>query len=227
MNNDARGLLIQAEQARERGDFKRSLELLATAIVTIQEEQKEANMVDALSSQALAYRHLFNKTGSRQFIILAMYAALAAVKLAEDLNDPTPLAIAYYNLGKTQESMNLLDEALASYKEAVGRKVDRPAMVSEMRTRLAVLEYKMGDKKAMDRFETALAELKNSGDRDNYAKSVWISGAYMHMSEALIGKENDKAIGLLDEAKKVINTDMRLKLRKIQLEKLTFSLSQN
>lgn len=45
MNNDARGLLIQAEQTRERGDFKRSLELLSDAIVAIQEERKDEKMV--------------------------------------------------------------------------------------------------------------------------------------------------------------------------------------
>jgi hypothetical protein len=77
----------------------------------------------------------------------------------------------------------------------------------------------------MDRFESALSELKSSNDKDNYAKAVWESGAYMHMAEALIETDKDKAKQFLSEAEKVIASDMRLKLRKEQLEKLKTKLS--
>lgn len=218
MNNDARGLLIQAEQARERGDFKKSLELLQDAIVAIVEERKEEKLIDATSSQALVYRHLFDKTKSLNYLVLAKHSAMTAVELARKNGDTTLLSIAVYNLGKVQESLDNPDEALSNYKEAVSLDVYRPAMMAEMKTRLAVLEFRKGDTTAMERFESALKELVGAEDTDSYAKCVWLSGAYMHMAEALLETDKDKANELLGEAGKVIASDMRLKLRKQQLE---------
>lgn len=220
MNNDARGLLIQAEQARERGDFKRSLELLSDAIVAIVEEKKEEKLVDATASQAIVYRHLFEKTGSKKYIILAKHSAMASVELARQTTDTTLLSIALYNLGKAHESYEEFDDALSNYKEAVSQDNNRPAMLAEMKTRLAVLEFRIGDKSAVERFETALEVLKKSDDTDNYAKSVWLSGAYLHMTNALFETDKNYAKKLLVEAEKVISSDMRLKLRKLQLDKL-------
>lgn len=225
MNNDVRGLLMQAEQVRERGDFKRSLELLGDAVIAAFEEKKEEKLVDALSSQALVYRHLYDKTKAKNYLVLAQHASFGAVELAKNSNDPTLLSIALYNLGKVLESNGELDEALKNYIEAVSQKVDRPAMISEMKTRLAVLEFRNGDKDAMGRFESALSDLKSAEDRDNYALAVWQSGAYMHMADALIDSDKAKAKQLLDEAEKIIASDMRLKLRKEQLAKLKAKLN--
>lgn len=96
-----------------------------------------------------------------------------------------------------------------------------------METRLAALEFIQGDETAMVRFVKALDTLKNAQDRDNYARNVWLSGAYMHMAEALVVEHKLKAEELLNEAAKIIASDMRLKLRKDQLAKLIFSLSQS
>ena len=225
MNNDARGLLMQAEQARERGDFKESLELLADAIVVMVEERKEEKLVDARASQALCYRHLFEKTKTVNYLVLAKHSAMAGVELARQNGGTALLSVALYNLGKVQESGGETEEALKNYTEAVSQSVERPAMLAEMKTRLAVIEFKKGDATAMKRFETALETLKTSEDKDNYAKSVWLSGAYMHMGEVLIGKDNERAKEFLLEARKIIDSDMRLKLRKQQLDKLFLKLS--
>ena len=223
MNNDTRGLLKQAEQARERGDFKKALELLSSAVVVSHDERKYERLIDIAASQALIYRHLFDLTKSKYYLVLSKHAAMASVELAREANDPTLLCIALYNLGKSLESNGEIDEALLKYKDAIMQQVDRPAMKAEMVTRLSALEFKRGDATALQRFEHALETLKTSEDKDNYAKAVWVSGAYMHMAEALVGKDDDKVKELLEEAKKIIDSDMRLKLRKQQLEKLLFA----
>ena len=227
MNNDVRGLLIQAEQARERGDFKKSLELLADAVTETFAERKYDKLVDITASEALVCRHLFASTGVKDYLVLAKHSAMASIEIARKLNDPTALCVSLYNAGKIQEDLGEHDMALKNYNEAIAQKVDRPAMSSEMKTRLAVLEYKNGDETAMGRFETALSDLKSAEDPDNYAKVVWESGAYMHMAEALFEKDKEKAKQLLDEAGKVIASDMRLKLRREQLEKLKMKLNPN
>jgi len=220
MNDDLRGLFIQSEQARERGDFKKALELLSSAVVVSHDEGKYERLCDIAASQALVYRHLFDSTKSKHYLVLSKHAAMASAELAREANDPTLLCIALYNLGKSLESNGEFDEALKNFQVAVSQNVDRPAMISEMKTRLAVLKYKNGDESAMARFEKALNELVDAQDKDNYAKGVWVSGAYMHMAEALIGKDDVKAKELLKEAERVIDSDMRLKLRKQQLAKL-------
>lgn len=131
MNNDSRGLLIKAEQARELGDFKMSLELLSNAIVVIHGEHGEEKLVDVTSSQSLVYRHLFEKTGSENFLILAEHAGMASVELARKYRDPTSLSIALYNLGKVEQSLGLMTAALKNYKEAIDQDVDRVAMKAE------------------------------------------------------------------------------------------------
>ncbi len=227
MNNDVRGLLIQAEQARERGDFKRSLELLGDAIIASIDERKEEKLVDILSSQALVFRHLFDKTQNENYLLLAKHSSQNALEIAQKFTDSTLLCIANYNLGKVNESLKNYDEALKNFKEAVKVKIDRAAMMAEMKTRLSVLEFRQGDNEAMSRFETYLSDLKNSEDKDNYAHAVWVSGAYMHMADALIDKDNKKAKELLDEASNVIASDMRLKLRKEQLDRLKEKTNHN
>ncbi len=224
MNNDVRGLLIQAEQARERGDFKRSLELLSDAVTAAYDERKYEKLVDITASEALVYRHLFSSTGVKDYLVLAKHSGMASVELARKLGDPTALCVSLYNAGKIQEDLGELDLALKCYQEAIDQNIDRPAMTAEMKTRLAALEFKKGDVSAMERFESAASDLKSSEDSDNYAKAVWESGAYMHMAEALLSTDKDKAKQLLSEAEKIIASDMRLKLRKGQLEKLRSKL---
>lgn len=225
MNNDVRGLLIQAEQARERGDFKRSLELLSDAVTATYDERKYEKLVDITASEALVYRHLYASTGVKDYLVLAKHSGMASVEIARKLGENSSLCVSLYNAGKIQEDLDESDLALSSYKEAIGLNIDRPAMLAEMKTRLAVLEFKNGDMSAMDRFDSALSDLKSSEDRDNYAKAVWESGAYMHMAEALFSTDKEKAKQLLSEAGKVIASDMRLKLRREQLEKLKEKLT--
>lgn len=221
MQNNGRLIHLQAEKARENGDFTKSLELLAQAIVSYQSEKNLEGISLCLSSQALSYRHLFDKTKAREYLVLAKHLALAAIEISKGLSSNTT-GIALYNLGKVLESLGENLEALKSYQEAIEH-VDSEslAMKAEMMTRLEVLKFKNGDDTAFERFGIALEELKNAEEKDNYAKAVWLSGAYMHMAEALIEKDVPKAKELLGEAKKIIDSDMRLKLRKQQLEKIS------
>ena len=123
MNNDVRGLLIQAEQARERGDFKRSLELLSNAVTKTFDERKYEKLVDITASEALVYRHLFASTGIIDYLILAKHSAMASVEIARKLNDPTALCVSLYNAGKIQEDLQELELALKSYKEAIEQNI--------------------------------------------------------------------------------------------------------
>lgn len=221
MEGKGRLLHIQADQLREKGEFVKALELLAQAIFAYQQEKLLSKIAECAASESLSYRHLFDQTGALEYLILAKHAAMAGIDIANKLQDTKTQAICEYNLGKVLESLGEIDDAINHYKKAIDLGFsDQPAMLAEMKTRLAVAEFKNGDKDAMVRFEAALDELRNSEEKDNYSKNVWLSGAYMHMAEALLLTDNAKARALLSTAEKIIDSDLRLKLRGKQLEKL-------
>lgn len=225
MEGKGRLLHIQAEQLREKGEFVRSLELLAQAIAAYQAEKLSSKIAECAASQALSYRHLFDKTASFDYLILAKHAAMAGRDIAQACNDVNTQAICEYNLGKVLDSMGDTDNALISYRQALDLGLsNRPGLLAEMKTRLAVAEYKEGDEAAFDRFTEAVEVLKSAEEKDNYAKSVWLSGAYMHMAEAIGEKNKEKTKELLDEAQKIINSDLRLRLREQQLKKIRENL---
>lgn len=225
MEGKGRLLHIQADQLREKGEFVKALELLSQAIYAYQQEKLLSKIAECAASQSLSYRHLFDQTGALEYLILAKHAAMAGIDIAKKLQDTKAQAICEYNTGKVSESLGEIDDAISHYKKAIDLGLsDQSAMLSEMKTRLAVAEYKNGDKAAMQRFEDALAELKKAEEKDNYSKNVWLSGAYMHMAEALLPTDNAKAGVLISEAEKIIDSDLRLKLRGKQLEKLKAKL---
>lgn len=214
---DGKTLLLNATEKRENGDFAESLRILTEALIIFQSKNDAEGIIETLTSQSLTLRHIGDADDNKNALILAKHTAMAAFEIAakNKLNPAIPL----YNMAKDHESLGETGEAISAIKRALETYGDASFM-AEMKTRLASLERKKGDEKAMERFEIALQELKNNPNADVYTQQVWLSGAYLHMAESLRGIDNMKAKALLEEAAKIINTDERLKLRKRQLERI-------
>lgn len=111
--------------------------------------------------------------------------------------------------------------ALKAFEDAPDDPMGFPAHIAEIKTRLSAFEYSSGDDDALNRFETALENLKSNPHPDEYSQRVWESGAYMHMAEAFIARgEKEKAIEYLNKATEVVGEDQRFKLRRNQIEKI-------
>lgn len=217
---------VLAEQTRENGDFMQALEHTDRATVGYQKEGNIPGLAEVQSSRALTFRHLFEQSGEQNYLVFALHAAQAGVDVAKRGNIPE-LAVPVYNVAKVHETLGNNNDASALIKDSLKNLQDypnqpqnRPSLVAEMKTRLASLEYRIGDESAIERFNQALEELKNSGEKDEYTFKVWVSGAYMHMGESLIGKDNEKARSFFDEGARIIGEDEKYKLRRNQIAKL-------
>lgn len=235
MDSQGRKIHGLAEQARERGEFGKALELTDQAMVLYQEEEDKLGFAEIQASRFLTLRHLYEKTGDRNYLILAKHAAMSSAEIAEASGDKTALAIPYFNLAKAQEELGELLNAVDSYKKAVENITNnppephnvtqRPAIVNDFKVHLSVCEYKAGDKSALERAEQALSELESHPDVEDYNQHVWVSGGHMKIADALRIDNPEKAKEYLQKAKEIIDSDDRLILREKQWEKLAQSFS--
>lgn len=229
MDSRGRQLHGQAEQAREEGNFLKALQLTDEAMVAYQEAGDELGFAEIQASRFLTLRHLFEKTDSKHYLVLARHAAMASVEIAETSGNKEALAIPLFNLAKAQESLGQLDEAIESYRKAVDNIVNnppathnRPSVIADFKVHLTTAEYKNGDKTALERAISALSDLEKA-DEESYNKNVWLSGGHMRIAEILREDNPEEAKKHLQKAKEIIDADPRLELRKNQWEKLAAS----
>jgi tetratricopeptide (TPR) repeat protein len=221
----------KAEMAREKGEFVDALKFTDEAMMEYQTEGDVAGFAEIQASRFLTLRHLYDKTGDKNYLVLAKHNAEASAEIAENSNDPQAKAMPYFNLAKIQEELAQYPAALDSYSKAIENmkknppeQHNRPGVLADFKGHMAVCEYKAGDKTALERAEEALEELKASGEM-RYNKDVWMSGAYMKMAEAIKDDDSSKASTYLDKAGEIIESNPELILRKEQLQKLRSKLS--
>lgn len=226
MKPKARDLHAQAEIARERGDFLEALKLTDEATVAYQEEGDKSGFAEIQASRFIALKHLFQKTGDKNYLTLAKHTALSSVEIAEGSSQPEALAIPYLNLGEAQAQLEEWQEAADAYTKAIDCFTknppptnNRPAVLLNIKSHLCQAEYKAGDKSALQRAEELILELEKQ-DEDSYNKNVWLSGAHMRIAEMIHKDNREKALEHLQKAKEIIDSDERLVLRKGQWEKL-------
>src|ERR1035437_5690634 len=93
-------LLKNAEDSREKEDFLAALRYTDEALITFSEEGNALGFAETLASRFLTLRHLFEKTGDENYMILAKQDVLASVEVARKNGEQKALAIPLFNLGK-------------------------------------------------------------------------------------------------------------------------------
>ncbi len=226
MATKGRDLHGKSEQARENGSFVEALKLSDEALIAYQEENDWFGFCDVLSSRVLAFRHLFEKTDRREYLVIAKHLAMAAVEVAEATDDPSIAMMPYSKLGRIYEDLAEYQEAAAAYQKAVELMIsnppkehNRPGVLADMKIHAEVAKYKAGDKSALGRLEEAITELEAS-DEVKYNKDVWLSGTHMKMADMLLSDDVDSAKKHLATAKEIIDANPDLTLRAGQWEKL-------
>lgn len=223
----AETLHMEAENAREKGDFAKALELTDAATVKYQKEGNVIKLAEVQSSRFLTFRHLFEATNDVSYKILASHAVESSVDIMRQIGMKNGLGIPLYNLAKWYQTNEEYDKSVATMKESLEAFDEapedpqaRPSVKAEIKTRLSSIEYGLGDDDAMKRFNVALEDLESS-DEDSYNKAVWLSGAHMHIAEAFLRRDDaTSAQTAVDKALSIVNSDDRLTLRKEQIQKL-------
>lgn len=223
-------LLKNAEDSREKEDFLAALKYTDEALSMSSEEKNPVAFTEALASRFLTLRHLFEKTGDENYMILAKQVVLASVEIARKSQDQKALAIPLFNLGKAYETLQEYEKAVEAYQEAITNMQNNPpegheskAELQEMIIHLSFAQYKNGDKTAAERLEEALKVL-DAETEDKYKKDVWLSGGYMDLVEILANDNPATSHEALNRAEAIINANPELVIRKRQLETLKKTL---
>lgn len=222
--------LTRSQEARERGHFADALTACRQAFMLFVEEGDHPKASETMSSEGLTWRHLFEKEKDEakkvDFGARAEGCQTTALRILEGHNINERYK-ALYELGKLQQTLGRNEEAFKNYEAAIANFKEFPgqfryadSVMAEMETRLYALQYSMGDKTSFSKWEDAQQRLKEAENQDDYTKNVWVSGGYMHMAEALIGSDNDKARSLLADAMTVIGDNEAYALRGRQIEAL-------
>lgn len=235
MESEGRRLHGLAAQARERGESLESLKLSDEAALAYQKDGDILGFAENLVDRSITLRHLADSTEDSNYLIVALHESLAAVEIARKSGREDALAIPLEKLAVVQEELELLEDAVKSYREAVEKiesnppaehKVpERPAIVADFKLHLATCEYKAGDKSALERAEAALSDLEAHPDIADYNQHVWVSGGHMRIAEMLKDDNPEKAKEHLQKAKDIIDSDPRLKIRLSQWQKLAEKFS--
>lgn len=208
-----------AIQAREKEqDFLKALQLCDEALLLSAQDNDHENIAGIQGSRRNTYGHLYNQTGNQDYLVLAKYAALAAVELAEK-HRFDEMALPYKDLANAFEELKDYLGATENYKKALGFEsspsLSRPAVKDDLLAHLGFAEYMSGDKEnGLDHMDEAIVALEADTAANKYEHDVWLSGALMRKAFALKDKES------LEKAREIIDANPELVLRKQQFEKL-------
>jgi tetratricopeptide (TPR) repeat protein len=222
----AQQLLYQTNEQREKGELLDSLQSAEQSLIQSVEENNLSCFAETLAAKALTYRHLYEKTQNKSYLIVAKAEMEASVEIARSLENKTALAIPLFNLAKTYAALGNNESSIKYFKEALEQieqnppsTHNRPAVVADFKIHLATAEAKIGDKSAIDRIKQSLTDLEQT-DEDSFNKNIWISGTYMTLAYLLKEENLEEAKQHLQKAKEIIDSDERLVLRREQWEKL-------
>ena len=225
-SQEGRRLHLLAEQAREGGRFLAALEHTDQATLAYQKDNDVFGLAEIQSSRQSTFKHLYRSLGDPVFLVLEKHAAEAAVEIAQKSGIHDAVAIPYHNLGKYYAEVEDWKHAAKYFKAAVENlraypqnTHSRPSVIADIEGHQFAAEYRNGDKSGLQQALKALENLK-AVEEDSYNKAVWLSGAHLRIAEMVFKDDPNLSKTHLDEARKIIESDKRLILRKEQLEKI-------
>ena len=66
---------VQAEQARERGDYEQALVLTDQALIAYQQDGDLTGMAEIQSSRQRVFKHLYRSTKDKAYLVLEEHSA--------------------------------------------------------------------------------------------------------------------------------------------------------
>lgn len=155
MSSKGRQLHAKAEVARETGKFLEALISSDQAIIVYQKAADYLGLAEVLASRQSTFKHLYEKTEDKAYLILEKHAAEAAVEIAKLSKIWKALAIPYHNLGKYYQESGEDKRAVQAFKKAVKylekfppKMHNRPAVLLDIKGHLYAAKYRTGDKSA-------------------------------------------------------------------------------
>ena len=213
--------------AREKDRHLEALQYLDHAIVGYQKDKEYRGLIDALKDRTLTWKHYFLLTHDSVYAILAQKDAESMLAIAKNKKLADKLSTSYFRLGEVAMLFENYSDAIKNYQRSLKYYVGPLAEKGDFRYHLGEAMYRNGQKKGGKKaMLDGLKELKKGASKvPDFLIHVWESGVYMRLADVLRDDEREEAKKYLKEAKKIVESDERLVIRKRQFKDLENSFN--
>ena len=209
----------EAERLRETEKFEEAINLYDKVIEGYLEAKNYAGVADAMQGKVLTYKHLYARSKKEIYVKLATECAKSNREITKKYKIDNMYPSAYFRMGEVNRLGNNFREAILYFRKAykLGKNSKERG---DYLYHLGEALYRDGKKNLGKRkiLEGMKLIKKDKNRLDNFIYNVWLSGVYGRLAQIfLLEKNNKEAKKYIDMAKKIIESDKRLVIRKKQL----------
>jgi tetratricopeptide (TPR) repeat protein len=217
-------LKISHQKAAELREANRLLEALSLINKVIEGyiiNKDYSALAEAYKDQALIYKHLYLQSNRISYLNSAKKSAQAIISTASKHNLTNSFSLGHFTLGEILVLLKEYNKAVDHYNIALNKFNGPLAEKGNYRNHLAQALYLAGHiDMAEAQFKQSLEELKAGREGvSTFLYNVWLSGAYLRQAKLLASSNKARSNEYLSKAKKIIESDKRLILRKIQVSR--------
>lgn len=210
----------QADVLREEGKSLKAIDTYNQAIVCYQEEQDFGNMMGALTGRLLCWKHLFYKTEDKIYAFFVKKEAEAMLEIAKEHKLLDRLFLIHYLNGTSATLLNDYPLAEKEFVKAIELFPNDVAEKGDWIAHLGDAVYRNGRKEEGKKLILQGVQIieEKSSQIDSFQFNVWVSGAYLRLAKLLKTDNIQESKLYFNKAKKIIDSDERLVIRKQQLD---------
>jgi tetratricopeptide (TPR) repeat protein len=210
----------QGDILREEGQSLKAIDTYNHAIVHFQEDKDYSNMMEALTGRLLSWKHLFYKTNDKVYAIFVMKEAEEMLEIAKEHRLYDKLFLIHYLNGTAAILLKDYSVAEKEFKLSVESYPFDNAEKGDWIAHLGDAMYLNGKKEEGKKLILqGIQKIQdNASQIDSFYFNVWVSGAYLRLAKLLRTDNQEESQMYFLKAKKMIDSDDRLVIRKQQLE---------
>lgn len=210
----------QADILREEGQSLKAIDLYNYAIVSYQTDHDYINMMGALTGRLLAWKHLFYKTEDHIYAIFVKKEAEAMLEIANEHKLLNKFYLIHFLNGTSAILLEDYPDAEKEFRQAVELYPFDNAEKGDWMAHLGEAMYRNGKKEeGKNMILQGVQKIQEKSSQiDSFVFNVWVSGAYLRLAKRLKPDHAEASQSFLNQAKKIIDSDERLVIRKQQLE---------
>lgn len=211
-----------AEIAREQEEYDDALNKVKQAILEYKKTKNYMGLVAGIQTRCLVYKHLFLLSKKGIYLKLAKADIKEGLSIVKKYKLPNMLSSCYFRLGELAMLVNDYTDAIKNYQKAINNYIGTECEKGDYQYHLGEALYKNGERESgkNELFKGLRKIQENKSEVNCFLSNVWESGCYLKLANLLKDNEPDESEKYLKSAKKIIDSDQRLVIRKRQLKEL-------
>ena len=221
---DSHKLHIQAETLREEERFQEALQTYEQLILLYEKDHNYEKIAESLLGKFLTYRHLYFQTKDIVFAEIGKKSVEASLEIISRFNLSLEVkARAYFSLGECEMLFQQYPAAIHAYRKTLDLYPKKEGAIGNYRYHLGEALYHNGQKEeGKEALFQGLKEIREARKTmDEFVGRVWESGCHMRIADLLSTDEPEVAKEHLELAKRIVEGDERLVIRRRQIEALS------